>query len=109
MRSTDQAGNTDPTPAAQSFTTAKRLTANVKATSGGSKLRVDVNPNSSAKNSKIKVRQRKNAKWKMVKVTQTNGSKDKRTINLGRGKYRVVVPTQHGMLGTKSEAVRLRR
>jgi subtilisin family serine protease len=109
VRGTDQAGNTDTTPAVRSITTAKRLTVKANAVRNGSKLLVDVNPNNSAKNYKIKLKQKKSGKWKTVRVTYTKGPRDKRIINMPKGKYKVMVPAQHDLLGATSTSVRLSR
>jgi hypothetical protein len=109
VKATDKSGATDPTPAVQRFTTARRLQVNLKATGGGSKLKVNVNPNNKTKNYAIKVQQQKNGKWSTVRNTRTKGPRDIRIINMGEGKYRVKAPAQRDLLKDTSGVVRLSR
>ena len=109
VRATDQAGNTDPTPAIRNFTTAKRIKVALKAKDNRSKLSVDVDPNLKKSNYKIKVHKKKAGKWKTVLNTRTKGPKDRRTINMSRGRYRVRVPAQFHMLRGTSNSVWLKR
>lgn len=88
---------------------ASKISVKVKTVKNRSKLRVDVNPNRSAWDYKIRIQERVHGKWKTKKTTWTKGRKDKRTVNMSQGKYRVKVPAQHGMKGAKSKSVRLRR
>lgn len=73
------------------------------------KLRVNVDPNQRAWNYRIKIQKRVRGKWKRVKKAYTRGTADKRTIKMRKGKYRVRVPSQHGLRGAKSNIVRLPR
>lgn len=109
VRATDTSGNTDASPAAQTFTTAKRLKVALKTNRAKTKLRVNVNPNNAAKNYRIKVQKKKSGKWKTVRTTRTRGVRDTRVINMGKGRYRIKVPAQRGLLGAKSGSVRLKR
>lgn len=109
VRATDKAGNADPTPAARSFTTAKRIKVTLKAKYHRSKLLVDVNPNKKYKNYRIKVQKKKSGKWRTVKKTRTKGSRDRRIINMPRGRYRIRVPAQFDMLRGTSNSVWLKR
>jgi hypothetical protein len=109
VRASDRSRNTDSSPAVRKFTTAKRLSVKVAAVNSGSKLSVNLNPDNSSKNYKIKVQQKRKGNWKTIRVTYTKGSKDKRTINLGKGRYRVVARAQRDLIGATSKSVFLRR
>lgn len=109
VRATDKAGNTDATPAFRKFTTAKRIKVSLTTKDNGSKLVVDVDPNKANANYEIKVQKRKDGAWKTVRATWTRGPTDRRTINLGRGQYRIKVPAQYNLLGATSNSVRLKR
>lgn len=109
VRATDKAGNTDPTRAARSFITAKRIKVTLEARKNRSKLLVDVNPNKASKNYRIKVQKKKAGKWKTVLTTKTKGPGDRRLINMNRGRYRINVPAQFGMLRGTSNSVWLKR
>lgn len=89
--------------------TATRMTVKAKAVKNRSKIRIDVNPNQSSFNYEIKVQKKVGGNWKTKKTTRTKGTKDKRTINMPKGKYRIKVASQHGLKGAKSKTVRLRR
>ncbi len=75
----------------------------LKAVSGRSKLKVDVDPNKGGKYWTFQV-QRKNAdgSWKALKTYRTKGSKEIRTVNLGKGTYRVWVNPKFGYQGVLS-------
>lgn len=87
----------------------QRIAVKAKAVKRRSKIKVDVNPNKRSANYKIKIQKKAGGKWKTKKTTWTRGTKDKRTINMSKGKYRVKVPAQLGMKGTKSNVVFLKR
>lgn len=86
-----------------------KISVRVKVVQNRSKLRVDVNPNQGAANYKIRIQKRGDGKWKTTRTVRTKGPKDKLTVNMSKGKYRVKVPDQRGMEGTTSKPVRLRR
>jgi hypothetical protein len=44
-----------------------------------------------------------------VKRSATRGAREERVLDLRRGRYRVVVPAQHGLAGATSGIARLRR
>lgn len=85
------------------------ITVKASAVKNRSKIRVNVNPNQKYVNYKVKVQKKVDGKWKTKKVRWTKGTKDVRTINMGKGKYRIKVPAQHGMDKEISNVVRLRR
>lgn len=87
----------------------REITVKATAVKNRSKIRVNVNPNKKYANYKVKVQKKVNGKWKTKKVRWTKGTKDVRTINMGRGKYRIKVPAQYGMDKEFSKAVWLRR
>lgn len=66
-------------------------TVGVKAVKKKSKLRLDVKPDQRSWNYNVVIQKKSGGKWKTVKVTTTNGSTDRLTIKLGKGKYRVKV------------------
>jgi hypothetical protein len=107
VRATDKAGNTDPSPAVRKFTTARRIKVALAASIHRSKLLVDVDPNKASENYTFKVQKMKGGTWKTVLVRKTKGPKDRRTIDMGKGKYRVWVPAQFDMIRAKSTAVTL--
>lgn len=112
VRSTDAWGNTDPTPAAVAFTVTQPLPAwlvvRAEAVRRASRLRVDVDPDSLGWNYRFRVDQRVDGAWHRAARTTTLGLEDTRTLDLPRGRYRVVVPAQHGMKKAVDRA-RLRR
>jgi hypothetical protein len=84
----------------------------VKAIENGTKLFVNVNPNKGTGywNIKVyrKVVQGDKVTWEKVgKTLRTRTSKETRTINLGKGTYRVKVMEKYGMQGDVSKQVTL--
>ena len=77
----------------------------VKATSKRSKLAVDVNPNKGKGYWRFQVQRLDNGKWVSLKTYKTKGKKEKRTVNLRKGTYRVVVLAKYGYGPTPSGAV----
>jgi hypothetical protein len=84
-----------------------RIRIRLRGVSGGSKLRVNLAPNQPAWNYRFRVQKRVNGAWKTVKTLRTQGWRDLRIVDLPRGKYRVKVPSQHGLKGGTSKSVRL--
>jgi subtilisin family serine protease len=78
--------------------------------SGASKLRVDVDPDRGRGYWSFRV-QRKAAdgSWRDLRAYRTAGARERRTLNLRGGSYRVVVKAQHGHRGVTSAEVYLRR
>ncbi|GAA1938159.1 hypothetical protein GCM10009797_34660 [Nocardioides hwasunensis] len=124
---TNAAGTVDPSPAAYAFTVVApapppppappsppppppaepRITVTLKALKK-SRLRIDVDPNLNPSNYRLTIQRKRGRSWRPVSYTQTLGPKDRMTVTLTRGRYRVVVPRQHGMAGT-SATIRLKR
>jgi hypothetical protein len=75
------------------------------------KLRVDVDPNKGSGYWTFKVQKRSaTGAWKNLSTTyRTEGSAETKTLNLGRGTYRVVVAGKYGYLGNTSARVYLTR
>ena len=48
-------------------------------------------------------------RWVTVRKVRSKGAKDVVTVNLPKGRYRVLVPAQYGMAKQTSKAVRIRR
>jgi hypothetical protein len=71
-------------------------------------LRVDIDPDLNPSNYRFTVQKRRGGAWRTVRRTQTLGPQDLMVIDLPRGRYRVVVPRQHDLPGTRA-TVRLRR
>lgn len=115
VRAVNRWGNADPTPARREVriaappTTEFALVLKVKAVKKKGSIRVNVRPRSSAIKYKFRVQKRVKKRWKTVKRSRTAGAKEQRIINLPKGRYRVVLPDQHGLVGTTSQAVRLKR
>jgi hypothetical protein len=126
----DVEGTSDPTPASATFTVTQPPadpsappppTAGIPATPGRaaislaldavrkkSRLRVDIGPDLDPSNYRFNVQRRTSGTWRTIRRTQTLGANDVMILDLPRGRYRVVVPRQHGMTGTSAIA-RLRR
>ncbi|MGB7980661.1 MAG: right-handed parallel beta-helix repeat-containing protein [Candidatus Nanopelagicales bacterium] len=80
------------------------------ATLGASKLHVNVNPNMGKGYWKFKVQRRKaDGTWKHVKTRRTLGSKETRSLNLPKGRYRVIVLAKYNYAGATSRTVYLKR
>ncbi|MEI2714117.1 MAG: hypothetical protein V9G04_12710 [Nocardioides sp.] len=112
VRATDNAGNVDPTPASRGVivdATTTRIVARVKAVRKSSRLRVDLDPDSASRHYRFVVQRKTNGKWKRVRRTRTKGPKERRTLDLPKGVYRVKVPQQLGLRGTRTKKVRLVR
>lgn len=128
VQAVDAYGAPDPTPATYSFTVASpappppppgppvvapppaapSISLALEPVRRKSRLRIDIGPDLEQSNYQLKIQRQAGKKWRTVKRTQTLGPRDRITIDLRRGKYRVVVPAQHEMLGTRATA-RLRR
>lgn len=78
---------------------------------GQAKLKVDVDPNRGSGFWTFKVQKRRaNGSWRTVTVGyRTWGKAERRTLDLGAGRYRVVVAGKYGYLGARSTSVRLVR
>ncbi|WP_110180534.1 hypothetical protein [Nocardioides solisilvae] len=78
-----------------------------------SRLRVAVAPASAAVDYALvverQVRKRGRKTWKQVTRSTTRGADESRVLDLRRGRYRVLVPAQHGLAAARSKVVRLRR
>jgi hypothetical protein len=106
---TDAAGNAGSKGFVVTVTAPTALV-KVKAVSSGSELRVDVNPNKGSKYWTFQVQRKKaDGSWKSLKTYRTWGSKEIRTVNLGKGTYRVWVNPKFGYQGIMSAEVRLKR
>lgn len=112
VRSRDDWGNIDPTPATVTFTVTRprpeRLAVSAEAVRRASRLRVDVGPDSVRWNYRVRVARRIDDTWRAVWRGSTRGPRDVRVLDLDRGRYRVVVPAQHGMARAVARAA-LRR
>ncbi|MCB0817510.1 MAG: hypothetical protein KDB77_08345 [Flavobacteriales bacterium] len=97
-----------------------RPTVRTKAVRGGDRLRIDVNPDRAADNYVVKIQKQRSAgraattqvrakRWVTVRKVRSKGAKDVVTVNLPKGRYRVLVPAQYGMAKQTSKAVRIRR
>jgi hypothetical protein len=89
----------------------KRITVKLKALKkkgGKPRLRIDVGPDLNPSNYQVRILRKAGKKWRVVTRTQTLGPRDRVTVKLKPGRYRVVVPRQHGMAGT-SATIRLKR
>ena len=85
-----------------------RITLAVKAVKKESRLRIDVGPDLEQSNYRLRIQRKAAGRWRTVKRTQTLGPRDRMRVDLRRGKYRVIVPAQHDLLGARDTA-RLRR
>ena len=101
--------NPSSTPAAGA--SRDRATVSVKAIAKKSRLRVDVDPNMGTKAWTFTVQYKdKKGRWKVLDSGyRTRGRSETRTLDLGKGTYRVIVKADHGYRGTTSKAVRLQR
>ncbi|WP_162599702.1 hypothetical protein [Nocardioides solisilvae] len=85
----------------------------VKAVRKKSRLRVGVVPASAAVDFAFvverQVRKKGRKVWKRVKRSTTRQEAETRVLDLRRGRYRVLVPAQHGLAAARSKVVRLRR
>ena len=84
------------------------ITLGLRAVKKKSRLRVDIGPDLDQSNYRFTVQRRSGTRWRTIRRTQTLGAQDVSVLNLPRGRYRVVVPRQHDLAGTRAE-VRLRR
>lgn len=80
----------------------------VRAAKKKSRLLVDIDPDLDPSNYRFTIQRKAGKKWRTVRRTQTLGPRDRVVVNLPRGTYRVVVPSQHDMLGARASA-RLKR
>ena len=89
----------------------KSATVRIKAVRKKSKLYVNVNPNMGEKRYwSFAVQKKRNGVWRTRStVYRTEGSKETRTLNFKKGKYRVVVLPKFGYSGVVSGPVRLKR
>lgn len=117
VRARDAAGNVDQTPAARTFTAGvpqttpgapPQVALEVTTLKRRSKLRIDIGPDSAERGYAYKVQRRAGSSWRTVKAGTTTGLDEVVVADLRRGRYRVVVPAQHGMQGA-SQTARLRR
>lgn len=112
VRARDDWLNTDETPATVTFTVAQplpdRLEVRAEAVRHASRLNIDVDPDSLQWNYRFRVERRIDGAWRTITRRSTRGLADTRLLDLDRGRYRVVVPAQHGMARAVARA-RLRR
>nr|WP_300051159.1 hypothetical protein [uncultured Nocardioides sp.] len=112
VRARDDWGNIDQTPATTTFTVTEppppRLVVRADAVRHRSRLRIDVDPDSADHDYRFRVEKRVDDRWRTVARRSTRGSRDTKLLDLDRGRYRVVVPAQHGML-RDVDRTRLRR
>lgn len=85
------------------------LRVSIKAMAKGSRLRVDVDPNWRSGNYGIVVQRKRGTTWKDFRPTRTRGVRDRRTLRVPKGKYRVLVPAQRSRTEAKSKPIRLGR
>lgn len=118
VRAVGAAGDPDPTPAVQEFSipavqgpplTDSAIVLGVKAVKRKDRLRVGIRPASAERDYAFRVERLRRKKWRTVKRVRTSGPRDVTVLDLGRGGYRVVVKDQHGLVGTTSQTVRLKR
>jgi polysaccharide biosynthesis protein PslG len=88
-----------------------RAAVRVKAVGGMSSMRVNVDPNRGRRYWSFRVqKQRKDKSWvSRGKLYRTHGRKETRTLNLPRGRYRVVIKPKFGYRGATSAVVVLKR
>lgn len=113
VAATDTAGNVDATPALYGFTILAPVSAtasvSTRAVSGGRRLEVDVDPDWAEGAYAFTVQKRRGSGWRTVKRTRTQGGKDVRVVDLGRGTYRVVIGSANSLSGVTSAPVRIKR
>ena len=83
----------------------------IKSVRKKSKLYVNVNPNMGERRYwSFAVQKKRKGVWRTRStVYRTEGSKETRTLNFKKGKYRVVVLPKFGYVGATSDPVRLKR
>lgn len=128
VMATNSAGTPDPSPASYAFTVEAPPVAppvtppvvtppppppptiglRVRAVTRKSRLLVDIDPDLDQSNYRFTIQRRSGKKWRTVRFTQTLGPRDRAVVDLPRGTYRVVVPSQHDMLGARA-STRLKR
>jgi hypothetical protein len=108
-------GRPVPTTAATTLecqaTATPSVAVSVKSVSRGNKVHVNVNPNKGSGYWSFKVqRQRSDGSWRTLAPTyRTRGKGETRTLNFGKGVYRVEVKPKFGYLGTTSASIVLTR
>lgn len=75
----------------------------------GSRLGVNVNPNWKSGNYRVKIQRKRHGVWRQYRRLLTRGKRDRRTINVPRGRYRVIAPAQRSRTAGKSRVVWVRR
>ena len=86
------------------------MSAKVRAKRGKSRLYVNVNPNKGKRHWSFVVQKKRKGIWRTRStVYRTEGSKETRTLNFKKGKYRVVVLPKFGYAGATSDPVKLKR
>jgi len=99
-----------PPAAAPPSVVQKAATVRAKAVRKKSRLYVNVNPNKGKRHWSFVVQKKRKGVWRTRSmVYRTEGSKETRTLNLRRGKYRVVVLPKFGYAAATSDPVRLKR
>lgn len=73
----------------------------------GRGLRVNVDPDQAAADYRVQIRKKVGGTWRKVRTVKTKGTNDTRTLKVGKGRYRAVVPAQLGLLRSKSGVVRV--
>ncbi|MDH3958156.1 MAG: hypothetical protein OEU98_01620, partial [Actinomycetota bacterium] len=90
--------------------TGKAVTLRVRAKSGESKLYANVDPNKGKGYWQFAVQKLTKGDWRALsKVYKTKANAERRTLNLRRGTYRVLVMPRYGYQGAMSDIVGLRR
>lgn len=121
VRATDQAGNTDPTPASAVVVVSNYVsqpplpgpeperTLTARAVKKKSRLRIDVDPDVTSTRHRVVIQRKAGQRWRKVDRVRTRGQSHTVVVNLRRGKYRVVLPRSADGPSLRSSTVRLRR
>lgn len=73
----------------------------------GRRLLVNVDPDQAGADYRFRLKKKVRGQWRTVRNTTTKGVQDVRKLKVQKGRYRVVVPAQHGTLRSKSGVVRV--
>ena len=96
-----------PTPEFSPSPHVMTLVVKARSVRHGSRLRVDVDPDRPSM--QVRVERQHRGKWRVVRRVRTVGPSNVVTLNLRRGKFRVVARAQHGFEADTSRVVRLHR
>lgn len=98
------------TPSVLPAETEQAVTMTTRATSRESKLYVNVDPNMGKGYWQFVVQKLSSGQWRALsKVYKTKANAERRTLNLRKGTYRVIVMPRYGLQGAMSDTVGLRR